>query len=216
VTLRGRAFPLVIAAPSGAGKTSIARALVERNPDVEFSVSATTRPKREDEAPDVHYHFVSDAEFDRMVGASELIEWAYVHDRRYGTPRAAVERALAQGKTVVLDIDVQGARQIRATFPDAVLAFILPPSADELGRRLAGRASEKTAEQERRLENARREIRDAGEFDYIVVNENLDDAVRALETILRAEQMRVARMPDLKSALGDIDAGLGTILERST
>lgn len=216
MTLRGRAFPLVIAAPSGAGKTSLTRALVERNADVVFSVSATTRPKREHEKADVDYHFVDDAEFDRMVGASELVEWAYVHDRRYGTPRAGVERALLAGKTVVLDIDVQGARQIRDMFPDAVLTFILPPSADELGRRLAGRGSEKTAEQERRLRNARREIQGAGEFDYIVVNADLDEAVRALETILRAEHMRVARMPELKSVLGDIDAGLGTILERST
>src|SRR5512138_1480301 len=132
MSIGSRGFALVIAAPSGAGKTSLARALVEKHGNIEFSVSATTRRRRNGEQSSRDYHFVDDAEFDRMVKAGELLEWAVVHSRKYGTPRSEVETRIATGRVVVLDIDVQGARQVRAALPEAVLVFVLPPSAEEL------------------------------------------------------------------------------------
>jgi len=206
---------MVIAAPSGAGKTSIARALVERHGDVVFSVSATTRPPRGYERDGVDYYFVDDAGFDRLIADGELIEWAVVHGRRYGTLRRAVSRALERGQTVVLDIDVQGARQIREAFPEAVLVFIVPPSAEELGRRLVFRGSEAAAERQRRLENARRELTAAGEFDYVVVNDDLETAVSALESILAGERCRTARIEDLAETLDRLDRELGDLQQRS-
>lgn len=211
---RGRAFPLVIAAPSGAGKTSLAHALVQRRADVVFSTSATTRPKREREKPGKDYFFVSDAEFDQMIEDGELLEWATVHGRRYGTPRHGVEQALAQDHVVVLDIDIQGARQVRELFPDAVLVFILPPSAAELERRLMGRGSEESGEVHRRLTGARRELPLALEFDYVIVNDEFERAVRALESIVTAERHRRSRSADLERALERLDTELAEILDR--
>jgi guanylate kinase len=216
MTLLGRPFPLVIAAPSGAGKTSLAHALVQRHPDaVTFSISATTRARRERERPGKDYYFVDDAEFDEMIESGELIEWAAVHGRRYGTPSRGVREGIERGKVVVLDIDVQGARQIRRAFDDAVLVFILPPSAAELNRRLTGRGSEADAECLRRLQGARAELEAAAEFDYVVVNEDFERAVRALEAILDAERHRADRMTELGRELRRLDAELGQILERS-
>ena len=215
LNLQPRPFPVVLAAPSGAGKTSLAQAVVERNRDVVFSISATTRPARAHEIHGRDYFFVDDAQFDGMIADGDLVEWATVHGRRYGTPRSGIEHELARGHTVLLDIDVQGARQIREAFADAVLIFVLPPSADELGRRLAGRASEGRAEQERRLDNARREIKDAGEFDYVLVNADFAHSIAALEGILASERMRVARLPGIRKELEALDSALGAILERS-
>lgn len=206
---------VVIAAPSGTGKTSLARALVKRNPDVVSSVSATTRPAREYEQPGEDYHFVSDVEFSRMIEEGELVEWAEVHGRRYGTPRRAIEAALDRGETVVLDIDIQGARQIRRGFPEGVLIFILPPSGAELDRRLQDRGSEEKAERRRRMSNARRELGAVTAFDYVVVNDNFDRAVRALESVLDAEQHRVGRHSELDGEVHRLDTELATILERS-
>lgn len=215
MTLLGRPFPLVIAAPSGAGKTSLAHALVQRHPgEMTFSISATTRARRERERPGKDYYFVDDAEFDEMIESGELIEWAEVHGRRYGTPRRGVREAMAAGKVVVLDIDVQGARQIRRAFDDAVLVFILPPSAAELNRRLTGRGSEGEAEVERRLRGARGELEAAAEFDYVVVNDDFDRALGALEAILRAERHRTKRIEELGLELRRLDAELGEILDR--
>lgn len=208
----GGAFPLVIAAPSGAGKTTLSRALVERREDVVFSISATTRAPRPREATGKDYQFVDDAEFSRMIEAGELLEWAVVHGHRYGTPRQGVEDALRANRIVLLDIDVQGARQIRESFPDAVLVFILPPSAAELNRRLAGRGSEGEAERRRRLEGARLELGFAPEFDYVVVNDDFERAMHALECIIEAERRRAARSTRLRDTLDRLDAELGTIL----
>lgn len=208
----GRAFPLVIAAPSGAGKTTLARALVERHDDIVFSISATTRSPRPREETGKDYRFVDDAEFTRMIDEGELLEWAVVHGRRYGTPRQGVEDALRRGEIVVLDIDVQGARQIRDSFPDAVLVFILPPSAAELNRRLTGRGSEEKAERVRRLEGARRELGFAVDFDYVVVNDDFQRAMHALECIIAAERHRVARAEPLRDELDRLDRELGIIL----
>jgi guanylate kinase len=197
VSLSRPAFPLVIAAPSGAGKTTLARLLIGRNPDVAFSISATTRPPRPREQDGRDYHFVDDDTFDRMIASNELAEWAVVHGRRYGTPRREVAAAIERGRTVLLDIDVQGARQVRRLFNDALLVFILPPSAAELDRRLSGRASESPDQRRHRLVNARREIEAVSEFDFVVLNDDLQRALDRVEAILHAEWARVRRIPDL-------------------
>jgi guanylate kinase len=212
---RHRPFPLVLAAPSGAGKTSLARALVARNADVVFSLSATTRPPRAGETHDIDYFFVDDAGFEDLIGQGELLEWATVHGRRYGTLRRGIDRALDAGYTVVLDIDVQGARLIRDTLhtlPDAVLVFILPPSVGEMVRRLQERASESAQELATRMRTARAELDAVADFDYVIVNDDFDDALRTIEAILTAEAFRVMRQAALDRTLtamrNDIDAML--------
>ena len=178
-------FPLVLSAPSGAGKSTLAAMLRQRNRKVAFSVSATTRAPRPGEVDGVHYHFVSIPEFERMRDAGELIEWAPVHENYYGTPVAELRNAQARGEHLLLDIDVQGARQIRRRVPEAVLVFILPPSGKALVQRLAGRGTESADVLERRLRNAEDEIGAAPEFDYVVVNEVVKTAVARLEDVLR-------------------------------
>lgn len=188
-----RPLPIVLAAPSGAGKTSLARALVERHADIVFSVSATTRPRRDYERDGIDYRFVDDAGFDALLSDGELLEWAWVHGRRYGTPVTSVRESLARGETVMLDIDVQGARQIRKKLPEAVLVFVLPPSGDELLRRLHGRASESSEERRTRMRTALDELQAIDDFDYVVVNDDFERALRALESIVTAERHRVTR-----------------------
>lgn len=209
-------FPLVVAAPSGAGKTSLARALLEARPDLVFSVSATTRERRPHERDGVDYQFVDDARFDAMVEAGAFVEWAYVHGERYGTTRAAIRRALDEGRVVVLDIDIQGAASIRESFEEAVLVFVLPPSGEELAQRLAGRGSEAAAERRRRLVNARAELPSAPRFDYVVVNDDFDAGVAVLGAIVDAELHRVERSPGLEEALRSIDREIAEILERES
>jgi guanylate kinase len=208
-------FPLVVAAPSGAGKTSLARALLQARRDLAFSVSATTRERRPHEKDGVDYHFVGDAEFDAMIEAGEFVEWAVVHGERYGTTRSAIQEALDDGRVVVLDIDVQGAAAIRASFDDAVLVFVLPPSGGALAHRLAGRGSEAGAERRRRLINARAELPSAPRFDYVVVNDDFDAGVAALGAIVDAELLRADRRPGLERALSSIDREIAAILEES-
>ena len=208
----GQAFPLVIAAPSGTGKTSLAHALVGAEKNAVFSVSATTRRPRAGERDGVDYHFVSEAEFDRMIAADELVEWATVHGNRYGTPWSAVRDGLGAGHTVVLDIDIQGARNVRAAFDDAVLVFILPPNAGELKRRLAGRNTEGEADLRRRLSNALKELDAVAEFDYVVVNDRFERALQALEAIFHAERHAVARGQDLTERVRVIKDGIREIL----
>jgi guanylate kinase len=210
--VNARGFALVLAAPSGAGKTTLAHSLVARHADVVFSVSATTRAPRGIERHGHDYYFVDDAEFDRMLDAGELVEWAAVHDRRYGTPRGSVEAAIARGCTVVLDIDFQGARQIRTAFPDAVLVYILPPSVQELGRRLTDRRSEHDVERKRRLITARIELTAVNEFDYVLVNDELDRTLASLESILHAERCRVARVAGLAERLTQLGNDLDELI----
>jgi guanylate kinase len=188
-------FPLVLSAPSGAGKTTIARRLRDRRGDVVFSVSATTRAPREGERDGVDYHFVAEDEFRRMIGAGELIEWARVHDHFYGTPLANVRRAAERGEFLLLDIDVQGARQIRGAVPQAVHVFILPPSGEALVRRLIDRGTEDDARVQRRLRNALQELRTAEEFDHVVVNDDLDAAVADVEALLEGRMDAVRPHP---------------------
>jgi guanylate kinase len=168
---------VVLAGPSGTGKTSIARRLVGDATEYVFSVSATTRPRRNGEKEGVDYHFVSPDDFDRLIRNGELLEWAEVHGHRYGTLATSVRTSLAEGRHVVLDIDVQGARQVRASVPDAVRVFVLPPSAEALLGRLAGRGTEARKDLVRRIRNAREELLEAPLFDHVVINEDLDEAV---------------------------------------
>lgn len=190
-------FPVIFAAPSGAGKTSIARTLGERRDDVEFSISATTRPPRGYERDGVDYHFRTEDEFRRMIHAGELLEWANVHGNYYGTPRRNLVDARARGSFLILDIDVQGSRQVKEAVPDAVSIFVLPPSGIELAQRLAGRGSEDEAVRVRRLRAAREEIRAAAEFDYVIVNETVERSVDLVEAVLTAESHRVKRIEGL-------------------
>ncbi|MCR2811906.1 guanylate kinase [Microbacterium sp. zg.Y1090] len=173
----GRSRLLVLAGPTAVGKGTVAAYIKEHHPEIVLSVSATTRAPRPGEVEGEHYYFVSDAEFDRMVSDGELLEHATVHNRhRYGTPRAPIEAALAAGSTVLLEIDLQGARQVRAAEPSATLVFLLPPSWDELVDRLVGRGTEDAEERARRLRTAKVELAAQGEFDYRVVNDEVSHA----------------------------------------
>jgi guanylate kinase len=210
-----RTFPLVIAAPSGAGKTSLARALVESSPDIVFSLSATTRMARPGERDGMDYRFVDDAGFDELLRSGELLESAEVHGRRYGTLRSGVESALAAGRTVVLDIDVQGAQQVRQALGDAVLVFVLPPSVSEMKRRLHTRGSESEEQLATRMRTARAELEAVKDFDYVIVNDVFADALRRLEAIVTAERDRVARPPELDDMLDGLRAEIDEIIQRS-
>ncbi|GAA1911657.1 hypothetical protein GCM10009775_00280 [Microbacterium aoyamense] len=177
-TPRGnRSKLLVLAGPTAVGKGTVAAHIKAHHPEILLSISATTRPPRPAEVDGEHYFFVDDAEFDRMIAAGELLEHATVHNRfRYGTPRRPIDAALAEGRTVLLEIDLQGARQVRAAEPSATLVFLLPPSWDELVERLVGRGTEGDEERARRLRTAKVELASQNEFDYRVVN---DDVARA-------------------------------------
>lgn len=177
---------LVLAGPTAVGKGTVAEYIKANFPSVNIAVSVTTRAPRPGEVDGVHYFFVSDSEFDRMVAADELLEYATVHNKyRYGTPRAPIVRMLDAGETVLLEIDIQGARQVRAADPRAILVFLLPPSWDELTRRLVGRGTEDAAEQRRRLATAKVELAAKGEFDYLIVNREV--AVAAEQVVELAE-----------------------------
>jgi guanylate kinase len=208
-----RTFPVVLSAPSGAGKTTIARRLRATRGDVVFSVSATTRDPRPGERDGVDYHFVAEDEFRRMIGAGELIEWAEVHGAFYGTPLRNVRDAAARGQFLLLDIDVQGARQIRGVVPDAVHVFILPPSGEVLVQRLTGRGSEDDARVQRRLRNALDEIRTAAEFDCVVVNDDLDAAVADVDALLDGRGDAVRPHPPLEEMIDAVTAEIGRHLD---
>ena len=182
----------VVAAPSGAGKSTLVNALLEVEPSISLSVSHTTRPPRTGEQYGRHYYFVERAEFEREVAEGIFLEHAEVHGNLYGTSRTTVDGLLAQSRDVLLEIDWQGARQIRAAKPDCVSVFILPPSRPELERRLRGRGSDAPEVIERRLHNSREEIAHAHEFDYIVVNDRFEDALDDLQAVVRAVRLRSA------------------------
>jgi len=178
---------VVLAGPTAVGKGTVAAAVRADHPEVFLSVSATTRAPRPGEVDGVHYHFVDDAEFDRMIADGELLEWAVVHRAaRYGTPRAQVERALEEGRPAMLEIDLQGARQVRETMPDALFVFLAPPTWEELVRRLVGRGTETEEERERRLATARVELAAEAEFDVTIVNTEVHAAVAELVALMES------------------------------
>ena len=185
-TRRGRLF--VVAAPSGAGKTSLVRALMEREPDLQFSISYTTRKQRPTEATGRDYHFVSREEFESMVGRGEFLEHARVFDNSYGTARGQVEASLAAGQDLILEIDWQGAQQIRQALPECRTIFILPPSRAELERRLRGRGTDMEDVIQRRLQDAATDMTHWSEFDYVVVNDHFARALEDLQAIVRGRE----------------------------
>ncbi|MFC5382399.1 guanylate kinase [Aquipuribacter nitratireducens] len=175
----------MLAGPTAVGKGTVSADVRRRYPEVAISVSATTRPPRPGEVEGVHYHFVSDEAFDAMVEGGELLEWALVHGRRrYGTPRSAVDAAVATGRPVLLEIDIQGARQVRRTYPQARFVFLAPPSWEELVRRLVGRGTESAEEQDRRLATARVELEAEPEFDTTIVNHEVRQAADDLVSLM--------------------------------
>jgi guanylate kinase len=179
----------VLAGPTAVGKGSVAADIREHHPEVWISVSATTRAPRPGEVDGVHYWFVSDEEFDRMVAQDELLEWAVVHNSaRYGTPRRAVEEVLATGRPAMLEIDLQGARQVRETMPDALFVFLTPPSWEELVRRLVGRGTEDEVERERRLATAVDELAAEAEFDVSIVNHEVHASAEELVALMRLDR----------------------------
>lgn len=182
----------IVVAPSGAGKTSLVAALLDAEPTVGLSVSHTTRPPREGEVDGRHYHFISHAEFESMIAHGDFLEYAEVYGNYYGTSSGWIRSRLAEGRDILLEIDWQGARQVRKAFPDAVGIFIVPPSIEELERRLRGRATDTSEVIERRLASARNEIDMLGEYDYMVVNDNFERARFDLISIVRAQRLRTA------------------------
>jgi guanylate kinase len=202
---RGRLF--VIAAPSGAGKTSLVRALMEQVPTLRFSVSYTTRPKRPAELDGKDYFFVSREEFERMVAAGEFLEYARVFENYYGTSRQQVEESLASGQDLILEIDWQGAAQIRRAMPESVSVFILPPSRAELERRLRGRGTDSEEVIARRLGEAANDMKHWEEFDYVVVNDDFDRAVSELQgTVMEAGKAARRDRPGLAELVGKLTA----------
>jgi guanylate kinase len=206
-------FPVVLAAPSGTGKTTLAHALVRRSRGYCFSVSATTRAPRAGERDGVDYVFVDRKAFDAMVARGELAEWAEVHDDLYGTPRRELERAAERGEHVVLDIDVQGAMLIRTAVPDAVLIFVLPPSVHVLLERLTGRGTEEKTQVARRLRSALDELNAAPEFDYVVINDDLDRCLDEIRGIVRAESLRARRTALLEPRVHRIRGEIARVLD---
>ena len=200
ITRRGTLF--VVSAPSGAGKTTLCREMRLRLPGLAYSVSVTTRPPRPGEIDCTDFRFVSEAQFRELLARNEMAEWATVHGNLYGTPAAPLEAALREGRDVLLDIDTQGAAQLRARYPDAVLIFVVAPSMAELEQRLRERRSDSEREITRRLQRAREEVMLWKRYDYLIVNRDVKEAMEQLESVMQAERCRVARLaltfPDLE------------------
>ena len=195
----------VLAAPSGAGKTTLVHALVTKNPSLRFSISYTTRPQRSNEADGVDYIFVSEDKFRTLQAEGELLEHATVFDNLYGTSRTQVETILQDGHNVLLEIDWQGARQVRESMPDCVTIFIMPPSLTELERRLRDRRTDSETVIERRLGDALSDIGRWSEFDYVIINDDLDKAVTDLEAVLHGDGASSAtKNADLRARVGEI------------
>ncbi len=207
-------FPLVLSAPSGGGKTTIANALVAAREDVGYSVSATTRPARPQERDGVDYHFLSPEEFERRVRAGEFLEWAEYSGERYGTLKAEIDKVLASGRHVVLDIETQGARAVRRCYPDAVLVFVVPPSAEELLQRLGGTKGTRGTTLEARLRRAVEEVGEATVYDYVVVNADRTEALAEVAAILDAESRRPSRNPELADEMAQLGSDLAALADR--
>ncbi|HKY09041.1 MAG TPA: guanylate kinase [Candidatus Binatia bacterium] len=193
----------ILSAPSGAGKTTLYNGLRKIYPEIELSVSCTTRRRRPGEVNGRDYRFLTDAQFDKLRRLGEFAEWAKVHDYFYGTPKKPLQRCIERGRDMLLDIDVQGARQIKRACPQAVSIFLLPPSLPELRRRLAARGTDGEDIIRRRLANAQGEIGERIHYDYYVVNREIQKAVRVLAAIVEAERARVSRVTEWR--LGTLD-----------
>lgn len=207
------AFPLILSAPSGGGKTTIARELLRRRPDLGYSVSCTTRAPREGERNGADYSFISHDEFVARRSKGEFAESAEVHGELYGTLHSEVDRILESGRHVVMDIDVQGTRQFAAAYPEAVLIFLLPPNPEVLVSRLRARGTETPAELARRLRNAIEEVQSVGLYHYVVINDDLERAVAAVSGIVDAETARTGRSAGLSEHVGRLVAGLEREIE---
>ena len=201
-------FPIILSSPSGGGKTTIARMLLDRRKDAGYSVSCTTRTPRPGEENGKDYFFLSAQEFEARRSLDEFAESAVVHGNLYGTLRGEVQRVLASGKHVIMDIDVQGARQFARAFPESVLVFLLPPSADILIGRLRARQTEDAGKLLVRLRSAREELREVGRYQYVVVNDNLERAYSQVASIVDAETVRHARLPLLDERVAEL---IGTL-----
>ncbi len=198
VKIPRRGLMLVISSPSGAGKSTIARTLMDGDQQISLSVSVTTRPRRQSEIEGVHYHFVSQREFERLRDSDSLLEWAQVHGNYYGTPREAVEKAMGEGRDMLFDIDWQGAQQLQEKMAaDVVSIFILPPTMAELQSRLHRRAEDSEEVIQTRLNNSRAEIAHWREYDYVIVNDDLNAAFDAVQSIVKAERLRRDRLHGL-------------------
>jgi guanylate kinase len=206
-TRRRRGLLIVLSSPSGAGKSTISRMLLETDGEVTMSISATTRPSRPGEVDDVDYHFVDDAEFDRLVEAGEFVEWAPVFGYRYGTPKAPVKDALREGRDILFDIDWQGTQQLQAAMgEDLVTIFILPPSMGELERRLHTRGTDSDEVIADRMGRAASEISHWPEYEYVLVNRDTDDCVAEVRSIVAAERLKRSRQIGLVTFVRDLTA----------
>ncbi|MBS7545927.1 guanylate kinase [Ancylobacter oerskovii] len=214
ISIARRGLMLVLSSPSGAGKSTLARLLLEKHPEIHLSVSVTTRERRPSEVEGVHYHFVSRERFERLREADDLLESAEVHGNFYGTPREPVEAALTAGRDVLFDIDYQGTLQLYEKMrSDIVGVFILPPSATELKQRLERRAEDASGVIEKRLKNARTEIAHWTEYDYVLVNQDLDRTFTSLRSILAAERLRRERQIGLTPIIERLDQELAGLTD---
>ena len=186
-------FPIILSAPSGAGKTSLCRKVMEKRPEIIYSISITSRPPRSNEKDGQDYRFVSVAEFERMLHNDELAEWAMVHDNYYGTPHNELTGNLAKGRDVIMDIDTVGARSVKKLYPQAVGIFVIPPSIEVLKQRLKSRATDSEEVINKRLDKARLEMEQISDFDYWLVNDDFERAVDAVVSIINAERCRLSR-----------------------
>jgi guanylate kinase len=207
-------FPLILSSPSGGGKTTIAKELLRRRGDLGYSVSATTRPARPGERDGVDYFFMTAEQFEASRARGDFAESAEVHGNLYATLRKEVDRVLASKKHVVMDIDVQGTRQFVEAYPESVLVFVIPPDAEVLLSRLKGRGTESAESLVRRLKSAVEELRAVDLYGYLVVNQDLEEAVKAVSSIIDGESRRTSRLPELHSRVGAMVTDLESELEK--
>jgi guanylate kinase len=204
-----RGLMLVLSSPSGAGKTTLSRLLLESDPAIDLSISVTTRPPRPGEVDGSHYHFIDHAQFDAMVARGELLEWAQVFGNRYGTPRGPVEKALSGGRDVLFDIDWQGTQQLREKGrADLVSVFVLPPSIPDLEQRLKSRAQDAPDVIRSRMAKASDEMSHWAEYDYVIINRQVADAFEDVRAVLGAERLKRERQPGLSAFVRSLQAGL--------